>query len=168
MKKPLKNASSEVRAYASKRQVLSRPCQPAAGAIERMKMATTGYFQGSTWKPKAPGRVSPGSLHASGCPRVDHRLPTGGGGVPRDSGISGEGKSIVSSAGVQAPIFAEDALEAIAIASGGPPRKVNLFAEKALILGVLSKKQAMDSEVIQKVHQELAPFALWHYGLEGR
>lgn len=74
----------------------------------------------------------------------------------------------MSSAGVQAPIFAEDALEAIAIASGGLPRKVNLFAEKALILGVLSKMQAIDSEVIQKVYQELAPFALWHYGLEGR
>jgi len=67
--------------------------------------------------------------------------------------------ALLSSAGASAPIFTEDALEAIVTASGGLPRKINLIAEKALILGALSKMQAIDSEVIQKVQQELAPLA---------
>jgi len=65
--------------------------------------------------------------------------------------------SLLSSAGAQGPIFTQDALEAIAASSQGLPRKVNLIAEKALILGASLKAQAIDSEVIQKVQQDLAP-----------
>ena len=65
--------------------------------------------------------------------------------------------SLLSSAGAKAPIFTEEALEAIASVSGGLPRRINLIAEKALIFGASSRMQAIGSEVIQRVQQELSP-----------
>ena len=64
--------------------------------------------------------------------------------------------SLLKVAGITEPLFAPDALEAIASFSGGLLRKVNNLAEKSLLVGCQRKVRVIDAEIVQTAQDDVA------------
>jgi type II secretory pathway predicted ATPase ExeA len=63
--------------------------------------------------------------------------------------------SLLKTAGVVEPLFAEDAVEAIASFTGGMPRKISALAEKSLLIGCQQRVRSINAEIVQAAQDEL-------------